>query len=62
MPIVSPDSAIYYKKEKRRSLYLLLVLLLEAFALPITTKTSNAEAHADMIYDITIYVHTQITT
>ena len=37
-----------YIKEKRGNLYLSLVLCIEAFALPIVIRTSNAEAHADM--------------
>ena len=36
--------------KKRGSLYLSLVPLLEAFALPNLNRTSNAEAHADMKY------------
>jgi len=34
--------------KRRRNLYLSLILHSEAFALPITVRTSNAEAHADM--------------
>ena len=42
-------------KNWRESLYLLLVSQPEAFALPCTSKTSNAEAHADMYKDTPRY-------
>ncbi len=39
----------YMYTKKRGSLYLLLVPQTKAFALPNLSRTSNAEAHADMI-------------
>lgn len=55
MPVDSPNRTVLfivvfelYIKKKRGNLYLSLVPLIEAFALPITARTSNAEAHADM--------------
>lgn len=37
-----------HKQKKRGLLYLLLVPRIEALALPNLSRTSNAEAHADM--------------
>jgi len=46
---LSSEKAVFlYKKEKRESLYLSLVPPLEALALPIVVRTSNAEAHAEI--------------
>lgn len=39
---------IKYKNKKRESFHRLSLPLLEALALPIQSRTSNAEPHADM--------------
>ena len=48
MPIVSPDSAVYYKKRKAQESVLVTRPACRGLRIAHHHRTSNAEAHADM--------------